>query len=256
MPITTGPITTRPLADQKSGSPGLPTSPARSSPVSGFTAGEAGRWQAAAILRELHPRSGHRECVFPLDAPEPPHAWGSDRCGARGKPCGFYEVNKRSTAVARVIEYQPGHTVQDAIPRRAPPDGGCFDKLKAATNASGFAPRGRSGVGHAVARRSVRALDLRNLLDMTPEPIMRIVTYSHARNALKSVLDTVVQDADVTIISRRDAEGDAVVMSLDTYNSMMETLYLTANPANAAHLARSIAELRAGKAKRRELARD
>ena len=83
---------------------------------------------------------------------------------------------------------------------------------------------------------------------------MRIVTYSHARNALKSVLDTVVQDADVTIISRRDAEGDAVVMSLDTYNSMMETLYLTANPANAAHLARSIAQDRAGKSKPRKLA--
>ena len=53
---------------------------------------------------------------------------------------------------------------------------------------------------------------------------MKVVTYSHARNALKSVLDGVVQDADVTIISRRDAEGDAVVMSLDSYNSMMETL--------------------------------
>lgn len=56
---------------------------------------------------------------------------------------------------------------------------------------------------------------------------MAVVTYSHARNALKSVLDQVVQDADVIIISRRDAEGDAVVMSLDTYNSIMETLHLT-----------------------------
>ncbi|MHB1232223.1 MAG: hypothetical protein ACYCZQ_06555 [Burkholderiales bacterium] len=32
---------------------------------------------------------------------------------------------------------------------------------------------------------------------------MEVVTYSHARNALKSILDDVVQDADVTIISRR-----------------------------------------------------
>ncbi len=52
---------------------------------------------------------------------------------------------------------------------------------------------------------------------------MKVVTYSHARNALKSVLDDVLHDADVTIISRRDAEGDAVVMSLDYYNSLMET---------------------------------
>lgn len=82
---------------------------------------------------------------------------------------------------------------------------------------------------------------------------MKVVTYSHARNALKSILDQVVQDADVTIISRRDAEGDAVVMSLDSYNSLMETLHLTSNPANAAALARAIAQDRAGQARDRQL---
>ncbi len=82
---------------------------------------------------------------------------------------------------------------------------------------------------------------------------MKVVTYSHARNALKSVLDDVVQDADVTIISRRDAEGDAVVMSLDSYNSIMETLHLTSNRANAAALARAITQDRAGQAQDRQL---
>lgn len=83
---------------------------------------------------------------------------------------------------------------------------------------------------------------------------MRIVTYTYARNTLKHVLDDVVQDADVTVISRRDAEGDAVVMSLDHYNSLMETLHLVQSPANAAHLAKSIKQLRSGKAKKRALA--
>lgn len=82
---------------------------------------------------------------------------------------------------------------------------------------------------------------------------MKVVTYSHARNALKSVLDEVIQNADVTIISRRDAEGDAVVMSLDSYNSIMETLHLTSNPANAAALARAIAQDKAGQAQDRQL---
>ena len=82
---------------------------------------------------------------------------------------------------------------------------------------------------------------------------MKVVTYSHARNSLKSVLDGVVQDADVTVISRRDAEGDAVVMSLDSYNSIMETLHLTSNPANAAALARAIAQDKAGLAQVRLL---
>lgn len=82
---------------------------------------------------------------------------------------------------------------------------------------------------------------------------MKVVTYSEARNALKSILDGVVSDADVTIISRRDAEGDAVVMSLDSYNSIMETLHLTSNPTNAAALARAIAQDKAGLAQEREL---
>ncbi len=82
---------------------------------------------------------------------------------------------------------------------------------------------------------------------------MNVVTYTQARNELKSILDRVVQDADVTIISRRDAEGDAVVMSLDSYNSIMETLHLTGNPANAAALARAIAQDRQGLAQERAL---
>lgn len=81
---------------------------------------------------------------------------------------------------------------------------------------------------------------------------MRIVTYSEARSSLKSVLDQVNDDADVTIISRRDG-ADAVVMSLDQYQSIMETMHLLATPANAAHLAKSIAQHKDGKAIRCEL---
>ena len=84
---------------------------------------------------------------------------------------------------------------------------------------------------------------------------MRVVSYSEARNSLKSVLDAVTNDVDVTIISRRDA-GDAVVMSLEHYNSLIETLHLMQSPANAAHLAKSVTELRAGKAKPHELISD
>jgi antitoxin YefM len=82
---------------------------------------------------------------------------------------------------------------------------------------------------------------------------MKVVTYSHARTALKAVLDGVQQDADVTIINRRPNEGDAVVMSLDYYNSMMETLHLLSTRANAEALARAIRQDRAGQAEAREL---
>lgn len=85
---------------------------------------------------------------------------------------------------------------------------------------------------------------------------MKVVTYSHAKAALKSVLDSVQQDADVTIISRRADEGDAVVMSLDYYNSMMETLHLLSTPANAEALARAIKQDRQGLAQVRKLIDD
>ncbi len=81
---------------------------------------------------------------------------------------------------------------------------------------------------------------------------MRVVNFSEARNSLKAVIDQTVADADVTIISRRDAP-DAVVMSFDHYSSLLETVHLLSSPANAAHLARSIEQLRAGKAARRDL---
>ncbi len=77
---------------------------------------------------------------------------------------------------------------------------------------------------------------------------MKVVSFSEARNSLKTVLDAVVNDADTTIITRRDT-ADAVVMSLDYYNSLMETVHLLRSPANAEHLGRSIKQYRAGKAK-------
>lgn len=84
---------------------------------------------------------------------------------------------------------------------------------------------------------------------------MKIINFSDARNNLRSVIDQVVEDADVTVISRRDAP-DAVVMSLDHYSSLMETVHLLSSPANAAHLAKSIAQAREGKTQRRELIED
>ncbi|GHG66685.1 antitoxin [Alishewanella longhuensis] len=81
---------------------------------------------------------------------------------------------------------------------------------------------------------------------------MRIVSFTEARNNLKSVLDSVVNDADTAVITRRDAE-DAVVMSLDYYNNLMETVYLLRSPANAEHLQRSIAQFKAAKTSQRDL---
>jgi antitoxin YefM len=81
---------------------------------------------------------------------------------------------------------------------------------------------------------------------------MRVVNFSEARNNLKTVLDQVIDDADYTVITRRDAE-DAVVMSLDSFNSFLETFHLLKSPANAEHIAKSIAQYRNGETVEREM---
>jgi len=84
---------------------------------------------------------------------------------------------------------------------------------------------------------------------------MQTVAFSDARNRLKEVLDRVAKDADYTIITRHDAEA-AVVMSLNSFNSLMETVHLLRSPANAAHLARSIAQYQSGEVQERNLTDD
>ena len=84
---------------------------------------------------------------------------------------------------------------------------------------------------------------------------MRIVSFTKARNSLKAVLDHVTEDADCTVITRRDAQ-DAVVMSLDHYNGLLETLHLLRSPANVAHLQKSIDQYQSGNVSEHPLADD
>lgn len=80
---------------------------------------------------------------------------------------------------------------------------------------------------------------------------MNVLTYSDARATLKDVLDRAQEDNDITVIARK--KGSAVVMSLDHYNGLLETVHLLSSPANVAHLERSITQHQAGTAQRRKL---
>lgn len=81
---------------------------------------------------------------------------------------------------------------------------------------------------------------------------MRTVTFSEARNHLKQVLDQVGSDADFTLITRRNA-SNAVVMSLDTFNRLIETVHLMKNPANSFHLTHSIEQHHRGEVEEHQL---
>lgn len=84
---------------------------------------------------------------------------------------------------------------------------------------------------------------------------MQVISYTEARNSLKALLDSVVENADYTLITRRDAEN-AVVMSQDYFDSLMETVHLLKSPANVAHLKESIEQYRAGKVQQKGLLDD
>ncbi len=76
-------------------------------------------------------------------------------------------------------------------------------------------------------------------------PCMQTVTYSEARENLKSVIDKVAADRAPVMITRQRGEN-VVLISASEWAGMEETLYLLRSPANAKRLLESIAELDAG----------
>ena len=74
---------------------------------------------------------------------------------------------------------------------------------------------------------------------------MDIVTYSEARNNLKSVLDKVIADSMPTVIFRQNG-GSVVLVPKDEYDSWTETNYLMSSPVNAQRLRDAIARMDAG----------
>ena len=154
-------------------------------------------------------------------------------------PTAGQPVKRLATAIHRLVSSWQGpsnDTTEDAEsdPMRQVP------QLKPIT-LKGASPRGKAcqrwcypgGHGHqgAIATAIV--------MYSSQDNDMQVVSFSEARESFKAVLDRVETDADVTLITRRHAKG-AVVMSLDTYNSLMETVHLLRSPANAAHLQRSL----------------
>ena len=78
------------------------------------------------------------------------------------------------------------------------------------------------------------------------------MTYSDARARFKDVMDRAIHDNEEIIVTRRKSES-VVVLSLDAWNSIKETMYLLSSPRNAERLRTSIVQLDAGKASERDL---
>ena len=75
---------------------------------------------------------------------------------------------------------------------------------------------------------------------------MDAVTYTQARENFTRTMKKVCDDHAPLMITRK-SDPPVVMMSLEDYLSMEETMYLMRSPANAERLHKAISEINAGK---------
>jgi len=81
---------------------------------------------------------------------------------------------------------------------------------------------------------------------------MKVVNYSEFRNNLAENLNTVNDDGEIVVVSRSKGKN-VVVMSLEEYNSIQETLHLTSTKANTKRLEKAMEQMKKGKFQRHKL---
>jgi len=80
---------------------------------------------------------------------------------------------------------------------------------------------------------------------------MKVINYTELRLNLKHWLNSVIDDVEEVIIKRKD-QKDLVLISLEEYNSLVETNYLLSGK-NRDVLLESIAEVKLGDKKSHDL---
>ncbi len=81
---------------------------------------------------------------------------------------------------------------------------------------------------------------------------MNAVTYTFVRNNLAKTMDQVCADHTPVIVTRQNQQP-VIMLSLEDYESLVETAYLLRSPKNAERLTEAIARLNAGGGQVREL---
>ena len=81
---------------------------------------------------------------------------------------------------------------------------------------------------------------------------MEAVNFSEFRENLKGFLDKSYDNHEAIIVTRKEGKN-MVVISMEDYNSIMETNYLLSNKVNAEHLFKSIEQIKKGKKIERKL---
>ena len=82
---------------------------------------------------------------------------------------------------------------------------------------------------------------------------MQVLNYTEFRNKLAENLNRINEDSEIMIVSRSKGKN-VVVMSLEEYNAIQETLHLSSCNTNRKRLDEAIAEMNAGKYLKNKLA--
>lgn len=75
---------------------------------------------------------------------------------------------------------------------------------------------------------------------------MDVIGYSEARQKLAKLMDTVVDDRRPIVVTRQKA-ASVVMLSLEEYEAMAETLHLLQSPKNSRRLQRAVKDADAGR---------
>ncbi|MCL2040260.1 MAG: type II toxin-antitoxin system prevent-host-death family antitoxin [Bacteroidetes bacterium] len=75
---------------------------------------------------------------------------------------------------------------------------------------------------------------------------MNVITHNDLKQNLDIYMDRVIQGHQPIIISKQNNEK-VMLISVDEYNSLVETNYLLSNESNSEHLKTSIAQHKSGK---------
>lgn len=75
---------------------------------------------------------------------------------------------------------------------------------------------------------------------------MEAISYTKARSKLSGLMEEVCQNHDPVIITRQK-QPSVVVMSLEDYNALTETAYLSQSPKNSKRLHDAISDFKSGK---------
>ncbi len=76
---------------------------------------------------------------------------------------------------------------------------------------------------------------------------MKAITDTNAKKDLRTLIQKVCKNSEPVIIVSNKSDDQAVLISLEDYQTLEETAYLLRTPANRAHLEKSLEQVKAGK---------